>query len=176
MVQERNTHLHFFTPFLCPFHLHHLCFLSFSLLFHLHHTAPNFPLGTPPAPRPMHFPMKYLLCIYTLLAGGVSLKLLSAYSFFWNFCMGTIQTHAYPLNLGEPLPWPIGTLTLAGGYRFAWVRVRVALENPRVTHNNHYSLKSLMAWLWLSRMQARPKPPWSCHQGPAWLGSWPQAR
>jgi hypothetical protein len=32
--------------------------------------------------------------------------------------------------------------------------------------------RGLMAWLWLFTIpsQARPKPSWSCHFGPAWLG------
>ena len=44
-----------------------------------------------------------------------------------------------PAEPAEPLPQPAGTLTLVGGYGFVWVRVRVALEYPRVTRYNLYS-------------------------------------
>jgi hypothetical protein len=42
-----------------------------------------------------------------------------------------------PAEPAKPLPQPAVTLTLGGGYGFARVRVRVALENPRVTRDNH---------------------------------------
>jgi len=51
------------------------------------------------------------------------------------------HTHArvgIPPGFMKPLPWPAETPTLGSGYGFAWVRVWVALENPRVTHDNHY--------------------------------------
>ena len=51
-------------------------------------------------------------------------------------------THArvcIPLGFVKPLPWPAETPTLGSGYGFARVRVWVALENPRVTCDNHYS-------------------------------------
>ena len=40
-----------------------------------------------------------------------------------------------PPNLSKPLTWPAETPTLGSGYGFAWVWV--ALEYPRVTHDNH---------------------------------------
>ena len=45
-----------------------------------------------------------------------------------------------PAKPAKPLPQPAGTRTLVGGYRFVWVRVRVALEYPRVTLDNPYSV------------------------------------
>jgi len=42
----------------------------------------------------------------------------------------------YPGVLAKPVPIPVETRTLGYGYGFSGVRVRVALENPRVTRAN----------------------------------------
>jgi len=42
----------------------------------------------------------------------------------------------YPRVFAKPVPAPIETRTPAYGYGFSGVRVRVALENPRVTRAN----------------------------------------
>ena len=52
---------------------------------------------------------------------------------FWSH---TCMQVCVPLGFLKPLPQPIKTHTLWCGYRFAWVRVWVALEYPRVTCDN----------------------------------------
>ena len=66
---------------------------------------------------------------------SVNWHLHCSHKVYQSFCIG------YPpmglCTYGKPLPWPIKTPTLGGRYRFAGVRVQVALENPRVSHDNH---------------------------------------
>ena len=45
---------------------------------------------------------------------------------------------AYPRVFAEPVPVPVETRTPGHGCGFSGVRVRVALENPRVTRANPY--------------------------------------
>jgi len=47
---------------------------------------------------------------------------------------------AYPRVFAEPVPVLVETRTPGHGYGFSGVWVRVALENPRVTHANPYTL------------------------------------
>ena len=60
------------------------------------------------------------------------------------FCFMSLEPGAGFLNLLNPQkpgnltkPLPAKTPTLVGRCGFAWVRVQVALENPRVTRDNH---------------------------------------
>jgi hypothetical protein len=55
---------------------------------------------------------------------------------FWSHTRARVFV---PPGFLKPLPQPVKTRTLRCGYGFAWVRVRVALEYPRVTRDNLYS-------------------------------------
>jgi hypothetical protein len=52
---------------------------------------------------------------------------------FWSHTCAQV---CVPPGFLKPLPQPVKTRTLWCGYGFAWVRVRVALEYPRVTRDN----------------------------------------
>ena len=54
---------------------------------------------------------------------------------FWSHTRAQV---CVPPGFLKPLPQPIKTHTPWCGYGFAWVRVRVALEYPRVTLDNPY--------------------------------------
>ena len=57
--------------------------------------------------------------------------------FTGHFLYDTRERVYVPVGFIKPLPGPAETPTLGSGYGFARVRVRVALENPRVTRDNH---------------------------------------
>ena len=60
--------------------------------------------------------------------------------FTGHFPYDTCERVCVPVGVIKPLPGPAETPTLGSGYGFVRVRVRVALENPRVTRDNHYSI------------------------------------
>ena len=68
---------------------------------------------------------------------AVSIDTCTAVARFFDSFLGRTRAQvAYPGVFVEPAPVPVETRTLGHGYGFSGVRVRVALENPRVTRAN----------------------------------------
>ena len=61
--------------------------------------------------------------------------------------LSLMMLNMWPMGLKKPTPVPVKTPTLGCGWGFPWVRVGVALENPRVAHDNPYWSSYRYHWI-----------------------------